>query len=99
MGGEKAAPQGEAPVGANQSAEANSPAEAEEAVFLSGVREEADSAPPGPPAADHESLPPVEELVRQIPEALRATLDELFRARFTRVTRVGAEEGERKVRG
>jgi hypothetical protein len=98
MGGEKAPPHDEAPIGANPSAEENSPPESEEAVFLSSVREEADSFPPGPPAAENESLPPVEELVRQIPEALRTTLDELFRARFTRVMRVQAEEGERQVK-
>jgi hypothetical protein len=37
-------------------------------------------------------LPPLEELVQRIPAELRATLDELFRARFTRATRAAPKE-------
>ena len=38
--------------------------------------------------ADPKSLPPLEELVQRIPANVRETLDDLFRARFTKVRRV-----------
>jgi hypothetical protein len=37
---------------------------------------------------DRGPLPPLDELVARIPAEVRATLDELFRARFTRATRI-----------
>jgi len=60
--------------------------------YLSGVREEVPVvAPPAveaaAPPAPSEALPPVEELAARIPAEVRETLDELFRARFTRVMR------------
>jgi len=71
--------------------DSNWPGETEEAAFLAGVREEGNSGPPAPSgapaAAENETAPPVEELLRQIPKELLSTLDELFRARFTRVAR------------
>lgn len=36
-------------------------------------------------------LPPLDELVKRIPPAVRETLDDLFRARFTSVRKVPAE--------
>jgi hypothetical protein len=74
------------------------PGEAEEASFLSGEREQpANSAPipivtPAPSAAPGiltpGETPPLEELVERIPSEVRQALDELFRAKFTRATRV-----------
>jgi len=37
-------------------------------------------------------LPPLEELVARIPAEVRAALDDLFRARFTGVTRASPKE-------
>ena len=42
--------------------------------------------------AERGEPPPLEELVQRIPAELRAALDELFRARFTRATRVRASD-------
>ena len=72
--------------GGGDEAEPAWPDAAAEAAFLAGVGEAGD-APAPPPAAAPEALPPVEELLAQIPAELRAALDELFRARFTRVMR------------
>jgi hypothetical protein len=43
------------------------------------------------PASDDEAkdeLPPVEELVKRLPPEVLATLDELFRASWTKVKRI-----------
>ena len=39
---------------------------------------------------DRMELPPLDELVKRIPENVRETLDDLFRARFVRVQKVPA---------
>jgi hypothetical protein len=75
-----------------EEAEANWPTATEEAAFLNGPREEINLPVPSheaarSPAAETEAVPPVEELIQQIPAEVRATLDELFRARFNRVMR------------
>jgi hypothetical protein len=84
---EPAAPSAE---GADE-AEPNWPSATDEAAYLGGPREEI-SLPVLPPepvraAVDTEPVPPVEELIQQIPAEVRATLEELFRARFNRVMR------------
>jgi len=73
------------------------PDESAEAQFLAGARErgEAVSATPTP-AAEPEAaetelagpMPELDDLVARLPPAVRETLDELFRARFVRVTRL-----------
>ena len=61
----------------------------------------AEAAEAGPSPAEASELaergepPPLEELVQRVPPELRTALEELFRARFTRVTRVRA--GEKKA--
>ncbi len=63
---------------------------AEEAAFLAEMN--APAAPPAesmPVAAALEPpLPALDEALARVPAALRETLDELFRARFTRVRRI-----------
>jgi len=81
------------------------PGEAEEASFLAGERGSANgAAPTGGPAAtpaphvdtaevaDISPPPPLEELVQRIPPEIREAMEELFRAKFTRVTRVRVSE-------
>lgn len=46
----------------------------------------------GAEVAERGEPPPLEELVQRIPAGLSAALDELFRARFTRATRVRATD-------
>jgi hypothetical protein len=77
---------------AGEDSEANWPSATEEAAFLSGPREEITLPVPPPETArsspaETEPVPPVEELIKQIPAEVRAVLDELFRARFNRVMR------------
>lgn len=43
---------------------------------------------PEPEEADPKALPPLDQLVQKIPAEIRETLDDLFRARFVKVTRV-----------
>ena len=70
--------------------------ESAEAAFLSEARERGEPVrSPAPSqaaaeldAADSRPLPPLDTLVEQIPADVRTTLDELFRVKFTRVTRV-----------
>jgi hypothetical protein len=85
----EAAPSGET--------EAVWPDESAEAQFLGEVRERGEPVPALPtPAAEPEALeaeptgpaPELDELVGRLPPAVRETLDELFRARFVRVTRL-----------
>lgn len=40
--------------------------------------------------ADPKALPPLDELVKRIPPAVRESLEDLFRARFVTVKRVPA---------
>jgi hypothetical protein len=82
------------------------PGEAEEASFLAGERgsSAAGAVPTGGPAApplptvdtaevaDISPPPPLEELVQRIPPEIREAMEELFRAKFTRVTRVRVSE-------
>ncbi len=73
------------------------PGDAEEAAFLAeaGARNgDAATIPELPPAGDapvpaapEAPLPALDGLVERIPAAVRSTLDELFRARFTDVRR------------
>jgi hypothetical protein len=42
--------------------------------------------------ADISQPPPLEELVQRIPSEVREALEELFRAKFTRATRVRVSE-------
>ena len=73
------------------------PDESAEAQFLAEARERGEPVPaPATPAADPEAAEPepsgpapeLDELVGRLPPAVRETLDELFRARFVRVTRL-----------
>lgn len=41
-----------------------------------------------PEETDPKALPPLDELVKRLPPEVRDTLDDLFRAKFVRVTRV-----------
>jgi hypothetical protein len=67
-----------------------------EAAFLGEARERGEPVRSAAPAqatveseeADSRPLPPLDDLVQQIPADVRATLDELFRAKFIRVQRV-----------
>ena len=73
------------------------PDESAEAQFLAEARERGEPVPaPATPAAEPEAAEPepsgpapeLDELVGRLPPAVRETLDELFRARFVRVTRL-----------
>jgi hypothetical protein len=70
------------------------PGETDEASFLADARLRGDDSPaPAPVAAAEETgapadLPPLEQLVARIPAEVREALDDLFRAKFTRVRRV-----------
>ena len=73
------------------------PDESAEAQFLGEARERGESVPAPPtPAAEPEApeaepagpAPELDALVGRLPPAVRETLDELFRARFVRVTRL-----------
>jgi len=76
------------------------PGEADEAAFLAGEREQFTKAPAAEAApraetselAERGEPPSLEELVQRIPADLRLALDELFRAKFTRATRVRPAE-------
>jgi hypothetical protein len=71
------------------------PDESAEAQFLAEARERGEPVPANP-AAEPEAAEPeasgpapeLDELVARLPPAVRETLDELFRARFVRVTRL-----------
>jgi hypothetical protein len=71
----------------HQGQDRNWPTEAEEAAYIAaeGAPALEPAIPAIAPPPEKEMLPAVETLVPQIPAALRETLDELFRARFTRV--------------
>ncbi|HVW21293.1 MAG TPA: hypothetical protein VHC86_08760 [Opitutaceae bacterium] len=85
-----------APDGAGPDEGPNWPGEADESAFLAAARESGEEAPPRLPAAPAPeepagSLPPLEELAGRVPPAVRAALDELFRAKFSAVRRIPAE--------
>ena len=65
------------------------PGGAEEAVLgeANGEVAAAMAAPPEMEEGRADELPPLEELVGRVPSGVRASLDELFRARFTGVRR------------
>ncbi len=68
------------------------PGDETEAAMLAELRERGEtSSNPIPMPADEEPagrLPPLDDLVKQIPADVRDVLDELFRARFTTVRKV-----------
>jgi hypothetical protein len=71
------------------------PGDADEASFLAEARGRGDDPLRAPPdgaaeaAAGHAAgLPPLEQLVARIPAGVREALEDLFRAKFTRVRRV-----------
>jgi hypothetical protein len=79
------------------------PDEAAESAFIAEARERGETAGPAKPSrrtasdseregeSDSKSLPALDTLVQRIPPAVRETLDELFRAKFTTVRRVPAK--------
>ena len=84
-----------APEGADDGPEwADDPAES---AFLSGAAAGGEAENPEParpaPRAPEPRLPDVETLVPRVPEAVRAALDELFRAQFTKVRRFAPAPG------
>lgn len=83
------------PPPADDAAPAAWPDESAESAFLSEARERGESVPARPPAnaettedVDPKSLPALDDLVNRIPEEVRETLEDLFRARFVSVKRV-----------
>jgi hypothetical protein len=70
------------------------PDEAAETSYLAGARERGEPLPKAEPAAegaddtDPKSLPDLDELVQRIPPEVREVLDDLFRAKFTKVRRI-----------
>jgi hypothetical protein len=66
------------------------PGGADEAAFLAEANGEAAAVIAAPVETEEgrtDELPPLEELAGRVPPAVRARLDELFRARFTGVKR------------
>jgi hypothetical protein len=61
------------------------PTEADETAFRAGAPP---AALPAIVAREEAPLPPLDDLVARIPEEVRHTLDDLFRAKFTAVRRV-----------
>lgn len=70
------------------------PDAAAESAFLAEARSRGELPAPKPIAAEEPEeaetgpLPPVEKMVERIPPPVREMLDDLFRARFVRVTRI-----------
>lgn len=70
------------------------PDDTAESSYLAEARERGET--PAPAAskapekddADPKSLPPLDELVERIPAGVREVLDDLFRAKFTKVRRI-----------
>jgi len=68
--------------------------ELDEASFLAEARTQSEVSPASFPAGAaaevgaEPDLPPLDQLVARIPADVREALDDLFRAKFTRVTRV-----------
>ena len=96
-----APPATDAPVAAEGApageADATWPDESAEAQFLAEARERGETVAAAPaPAVEPEAAEPepagpapeLDALVERLPPAVRETLDELFRARFVRVTRL-----------
>ncbi len=72
------------------------PGEEDEALFLAGSRTGDEESPALPAGLSAEApdpgqdLPPLDALVARVPAPLRAALDDLFRAKFTRARRLPA---------
>lgn len=74
------------------------PDEATESAIRAEVRDRGENLAPSAPApaseepevTDTKALPPLDELVKRIPPAVRESLEDLFRARFVTVKRVPA---------
>lgn len=70
------------------------PDAAAESAFLAEARSRGELPAPKPATAEETEeaeagpLPPIEKMVERIPPPLRELLDDLFRARFVRVTRI-----------
>jgi hypothetical protein len=69
------------------------PDESAESAMISELRSRGESIAPAATEAkeemvDPKALPPLDELVKRIPPEVRETLEDLFRAKFVRVTRV-----------
>jgi hypothetical protein len=84
------------PAGA-EDGEAEWPDDADESAFLSDAAARGESQVPvgdrsGAPTLDAR-LPPLDELVKRVPADVRRVLDELFRAKFTRVRKYAATAG------
>jgi hypothetical protein len=73
------------------------PTEAEEAAYISesGARGEPESAEAVPVRAssDQDKLPGIDESVARIPPQVLELLDDLFRAKFISVRRIGGSQG------
>ena len=86
--------------GPEEEAQGAWPGEAEEAAFLAAEKDQVAKAPVAAAAASADAAevaepgepPSLEELVGRVPADIRSALDELFRARFTRATRVRAAQ-------
>jgi hypothetical protein len=76
---------------------ANWPDESAESSFLSEARERGETIAPAKARSeiadetDSKALPSLDELVQRIPPEIRETLEDLFRAKFTKVKRVPAK--------
>ncbi len=74
------------------------PSESEEAAFLAETgAPDKEAVPTAAPRAEinaQPDLPPLDDLVGRIPAEVRATLDELFRARFIGVKRASEKDLE-----
>ena len=78
--------------------ESNWPSEAEEAAFLASTDKSQDVlqtqshdlplAPEPVESKPDQPLPPLDELIKRIPAPLRDTIEELFRAKYSRATRI-----------
>jgi len=69
------------------------PDEAAESSFLAEARGRGETVvavkpQENPDDSDPQSMPALDELVQRIPAEVRATLDDLFRAKFTKVRRI-----------
>lgn len=73
------------------------PDESAETAFLAEARDRGETVAPAkareeiPDETDPKALPPLDELVQRIPVEVRDVLDDLFRAKFTKVRRIPAK--------
>ena len=82
----------EAPPPEDEGASLPPPSESDEAAYLAGVADGEEAPTPAPkPAAEisyAKDLPELDTLVGRIPPGVREQLEDLFRARFSKVVRV-----------